>query len=77
MKNVWMRLGIMLNLTEEEVALVLGDDEDVSELTIRKVIEERRFISDGDSYIPANIIEDFNRENGTSYNSDTEHSLCF
>ena len=48
-KKVWMRLGITLELTEEEIeAAKNGTGEGV----IRDKIDRHDFVDDGDSYIP-------------------------
>lgn len=68
MKNIWMRAGTQLLMHDDEVASVLGSDREKATATIKKIISERRFCFDGESYIPQVCIEQFNAQYGTKYN---------
>lgn len=70
MKNLWVRLGVTLSLTDEEVEKLIGDNQ-VSmkerEQIIVKAVTEARFCLDGETYAPQEAISDFNEEYDTSY----------
>lgn len=67
MRKLWMRLGVSLEITEaEESAIFCGDYAD-TEAALAKIIADGRARPDGDSYIPAVCIEDFNEAYGTDY----------
>jgi hypothetical protein len=70
MKKLWVRLGVSLNLTEEEVGSLLGDDCVVMkdrEKIIRNIISENRFEIDGECYAPEASVKDFNCEYDTEF----------
>lgn len=52
---MWMRLGVTLNVTDSEREALLDGDED----TLLKVLKERRFSVDGNSYIHGCVAEEF------------------
>ena len=68
LKEIWMRLGVTLHLTDDEVNAILswGDE---SGNAVKNVIAAGRFDVNGDSYIPADCVEDFDDENGTSFHT--------
>ena len=68
-KELWMRAGVTLLVTDEEAAKILDHETTGSEVTatIHKVIDEGRFRWDGSSYIPACCIADFNEKYGTDF----------
>ena len=67
MRELWIRLGVSLEITEaEESAIFCGDNADI-EAALAKIIADGRARLDGDSYIPSVCIEDFNEAYGTDY----------
>lgn len=68
-KKLWMRAGVTLLITDEEAAKILDHEasEAVLAATVRKVVEEGRFKWDGNSYIPACCITEFNEQHGTAF----------
>lgn len=52
MKEAWMRLGIKIQFTEMEEALLFGENRLIAEDTLLRILAEGRFEIDGDSYIP-------------------------
>lgn len=66
-KEIWVRLGCSLSLTNEEIEKALSGDSDQLRDIITTAIAEQRFRLDGESYIPESCVEDFNEEHGTSY----------
>ena len=65
-RYIWMRLGISLRGTEEEIESLFNDDEKSYE-TLTKILQERRFEIDGDSYIPETVVEEYNKEYNTQH----------
>lgn len=63
---IWMRLGISLRGTEEEIESLFNDDEKSYE-TLTKILQERRFEINGDSYIPETVVEEYNKEYNTEH----------
>lgn len=66
-RKLWMRLGVVLNITPKEADVILGDNEDAACEAIQHVIETGRFRAEGDSYIPEETIRNFNQTYGTNY----------
>lgn len=65
-RYIWMRLGISLRGTKEEIESLFNDDEKSYE-TLTKILQERRFEIDGDSYIPETAVEEYNKEYNTQH----------
>ncbi len=65
-RYIWMRLGITLRGTKEEIESLFADD-DKSYEVLTKILQERRFEINGDSYIPQPQVEEYNEEYGTSH----------
>lgn len=61
--SLWMRLGITLTGSKEEIEKVLQGDED----TLARLLQEYKFNIDGESYIPESCIEEYNKENNTDF----------
>lgn len=75
-RRLWMRLGVSLRITEAEEAVIFGDDGAKAEELLRRIIAEGRFEPDGDTYIPAPTVEEYNQKYGTDYEvGDTEFDL--
>lgn len=71
MKNLWMRFGVNMKLTDEECEDILGDDFDAGRMAqiLREVVAEGRFELEGESYVPEIAIFQFNECYGTEYRS--------
>lgn len=70
-KHLWIRLGVtLLNITAAEEAALFGEDECAARDVIERMIAENRFHLDGETYVPNEMIEDFNREFGTAHEID-------
>jgi len=65
-RSVWMRLGVMLHGTEEEIEAVINGDYDV----FHKLVSEGSFHVDGDCYIPEPCVIEYNDKYGTN------HEIC-
>jgi hypothetical protein len=66
-RSIWMRLGVTLNGTKEEIESLFSDDYEVSRNALMKILTEGRFNFDGDSYIPEPSVEDYNESYGTEH----------
>lgn len=78
-KKLWVRAGVTLHITDEEADKILDHDANSTSLSdvVRQIIAEGRFEWDGDSYIPATCISDFNKEYGTDYDDEDEPEWNF
>lgn len=65
--NLWMRLGISLDISAREAHLLINGDADIATETLRNIIREGRFVPDGDSYIPEPVVSVYNKKFGTQY----------
>lgn len=75
-RRLWMRLGVSLRITEAEEAVIFGKDGAKAEELLRCIIAEGRFEPDGDTYIPAVTVEEYNQKYGTDYEAgDTDFNL--
>ena len=77
MKKIWMRLGVTLLVTEKEAEVLLPDangnwDAEESKKVLERVLKRGCFTPDGDSYIPATEIEQYNQDNGTNHSDAIE-----
>lgn len=73
MKKLWIRLGAVIEITDAEEQAIFGDDGVQMGNALRFVIGEGRFCPDGETYIPCEIVREFNRAYGTSHE---EGSRC-
>lgn len=64
MQNVWLRLGVTIQLSRVELEELLQGD--MSQV-VRDALQDGRVMPDGDTYIPAEAIEHLNAQQGTSY----------
>lgn len=74
--KLWMRLGVTLNITDDEADAIMGDDDSASVDTLLGVLRAGRFEPDGDSYIPGESIVSYNHAHGTEYDdTDVDFNL--
>ena len=67
MKELWMRLGVIIKITEAEKQAIFGDDEEKMRDALRLIIAEGRFCPDAETYVPSEAVQEFNRTYGTAY----------
>lgn len=77
MKKLWMRLGVTILATEEEIDKLLADVTDEwnaekSKKVLLNILKEGRFAVDGNTYVPGTVIDSYNEENGTQFDSRME-----
>ena len=67
MKELWIRLVIVIQITDTEERAIFSDDEEKMRDVLRRVIAEGRFYPDGETYIPGESVREFNGNYGTAY----------
>lgn len=77
MKKIWMRLGVTISATDAEIEKLLAKkpdewDAEESKKVLLKILKQNRFKVDGNTYIPGTVIDSYNEENGTRFNSGIE-----
>ncbi len=71
-KKTWLRLGVSIYASEDEIDKLMTDcDDDI----LRKIIADGRWRPDGESYIPEVTVEEYNAANGTFYEGEPEFNL--
>lgn len=79
LKKIWGRAGVTFLVTDEEAAAILDHEANSASIAeiMSKVVSEGRFAWDGNSYIPAECITEYNKENGTAFDDDGEPEWDF
>ena len=67
-KTIWMRVGVNLKPTADELKKLLVQDEE-SNNVLKNVLKEGRFDFEGESYIPCYSIDEYNEKCGTNHES--------
>ena len=70
LNHVWARIGVLLSVSPEEMEILMRGNYDDAQQTLLKVFVEGRAQINGDSYVPAVAVDDYNNQYGTSYESD-------
>lgn len=70
LNHVWARIGVLLSVSPEEMEMLMRGNYDEAPKTLLKVFTEGRAQINGDSYIPAVAVDDYNNQYETSYESD-------
>lgn len=65
-RTIWMRLGVEISGTAEEIERIVNGDKD----TLLSLINNNQFKIDGEAYIPEPIIEEYNNQHGTCHKND-------
>lgn len=58
-----LRLGVCVSGSKEEITALMDGDHD----TLARIVEEGRFVVDGDSYIPADSVAEYNESYGGGF----------
>lgn len=61
--SIWMRLGITVTGSREEIEKILQGDE----VVLASLLKKKKFNIDGETYIPSSCIEEYNNQNKTSF----------
>ena len=73
-RKLWLRLGVTIEITKTEEKVIFCNDGLQMADILRTVIAEGRFCPDGESYIPSEAVQAYNRTYGTAY--ETEDWFC-
>ena len=74
--EVWMRLGVVLDIEEKEMDILFGDDPIEAKQVLIKALDHGNYRVDGNSYIPEISIEEVNRVYKKNYEeSDIDFDL--
>lgn len=57
--SIWMRLGVTVTGSKEEIEKILQGDE----VVLASLLKKKKFNIDGETYIPSNCIEEYNNQN--------------
>lgn len=67
MTTIWARMGVSIKISLEEMHTLAYGSQDEKESTLATVFSQGRAEISGDSYIPSNIIAEYNRKYGTDF----------
>lgn len=70
-RSVWLRLGVTVKGTAEQMEKLFDGDEE----TLRNLIESKQYELDGNAYIPDLSVESYNDVYGTDYAGEIEFEL--
>ena len=74
MRKIWIRMGAVIEITDTEEQRIFGSDGFQMEETIRNIIAAGHFCPSGETYIPSEAVQEFNRCYGTAH--DEENWCC-
>ena len=63
MKDIWLRAGIVMHVTEDELEKLLSGDQS----TANKIVSEKRFDLSGEAYVPGKVTEELGKNVETPY----------
>ena len=58
-----MRLGVYVKGSREDIEKVLQGDQ----IVLTRMLQESKFLIDGETYIPSSVIEEYNSKNETNF----------
>ena len=67
LRTIWARLGISIHVTQVEMDTLMCGNAQNKAAALSKIFSEGRVEIDGDSYIPENVIGEYNLRYGTNY----------
>ena len=67
MKELWIRIGAVIRITDDEEQDIFADNEEKMRDALRRVVAEGRFCPDGETYVPNESVQEFNRTYGTAH----------
>ena len=65
-KTVWLRLGVTLKGSKKEIETILENGTGATD-TLWHLLDNNRFEINGETYIPATVVEEYNKENNTDF----------
>ncbi len=67
LRTIWARLGISIHATQTEMDTLLNENAENKAAVLARIFSEGRVEINGDSYIPGNVIMEYNLQYGTHY----------
>lgn len=67
MKKLWLRLGVEIEATDEEIETILSDKGSWGRFDLQEIIRDGRFTLSGLTVVPEETIEDFNKAEGSQF----------
>ena len=67
LRPIWARLGVSIHATPLETETLMRGDPQNKAATLAKIFSEGRVMIDGDSYIPSDVIAEYNRKYDTDF----------
>lgn len=64
--TIWMRLGVTVHGNKDDIENIIQGDS----ATLNRLLKRRSFDIDGEAYIPASVIEEYNKENQTDFDEE-------
>ncbi len=64
--TIWMRLGVTVHGNKDDIENIIQGDS----TTLNRLLKRRSFDIDGEAYIPASVIEEYNKENQTDFDEE-------
>lgn len=61
--EIWMRIGTTVKGSKEEIEKILGGNTDM----LARLLSQRQFRVNGETYIPATVMEEYNKEHQTAF----------
>ena len=65
-KTVWLRLGVTWKGSKKEIETILENGTGATD-TLWHLLDNNRFEINGETYIPATVVEEYNKENNTDF----------
>ena len=65
-RSVWMRLGVTVTGTDEEIEALFNEDDKATE-TLRSLLERKQFVINGNAYIPDICVGNYNEAYHTKH----------
>lgn len=61
--TIWMRLGVTVHGNKDDIENIIQGDS----TTLNRLLKQHSFDIDGEAYVPASVIEEYNKENQTDF----------
>lgn len=76
MKKLWLRLGVEIEATDEEIEDIIENKGSWGRFSLQQIINDGRFRMSGLTVVPEETIEDFNKEEGSQFDvEDVEYDF--
>ena len=65
-RKLWVRIGAYIDVTDEDMQVISQDENNGAE-RLRVLIESSDIICEGNTYVPAESVANYNEEYGTDF----------